>query len=436
MINNNNNKIDNNTSITITTTEITTPSNQSPQKRFKIGYNTQDSLTQFLPNLSHSLSITGETPSMARDLVKHLDNNLSTPQIEKLLESFADSNGYSNLHKTPGSALVLLTPISSSFYQSDQTSSTTTSNPTTINTTSIQHQQQDNNNDQTYINLQDALLNHPQLSNQLYRTISEVASSALTPTSSNISSLLMNPNNIFANQQQNTKYTTLTDITTSDQINDNKISITGVNNNNANNNFYVQQQDIISSTTTKYKVKDELQTVPIHPHKHNNTKLPNKKRNNIKISSMTKIEDPNVDKATTTTIGQTTQLTLVDLKTESIPDLNSLHRMTNKRRDTDNSMSSQSSSNLDTSSYSPINMDGQETLKLEKKRERNREAARKCRTRKLEKIAKLELEVKILIDTNNQERAKTNSLNDEIAGLRKKMEAHQKLHNCNLSVNS
>jgi hypothetical protein len=45
------------------------------------------------------------------------------------------------------------------------------------------------------------------------------------------------------------------------------------------------------------------------------------------------------------------------------------------RRDTDSS----------TSSYA--NMDDPEHARLEKKRERNREAARKCRTRKLEKIA-------------------------------------------------
>ena len=55
----------------------------------------------YLPNLSHSMSITSETPSMAKDLVNHLDNNnnLTTPQIEKLLESFGANN---NLIKTPG----------------------------------------------------------------------------------------------------------------------------------------------------------------------------------------------------------------------------------------------------------------------------------------------------------------------------------------------
>ena len=39
---------------------------------------------------------------------------------------------------------------------------------------------------------------------------------------------------------------------------------------------------------------------------------------------------------------------------------------------------------------SPINMESQERIKLERKRARNRVAARKCRTRKLERISRLE----------------------------------------------
>jgi hypothetical protein len=61
----------------------------------------------YLPNLGHSISITNETPSMAKDLVNHLDNNnnLTTPQIEKLLESFGANN---NLIKTPGKHNLIL----------------------------------------------------------------------------------------------------------------------------------------------------------------------------------------------------------------------------------------------------------------------------------------------------------------------------------------
>ena len=71
------------------------PQLQLNNKRLKM----VDGLT-YLPNLGHSVSITSETPSMAKDLVNHLDNNnnLTTPQIEKLLESF----GANNLIKTPG----------------------------------------------------------------------------------------------------------------------------------------------------------------------------------------------------------------------------------------------------------------------------------------------------------------------------------------------
>merc|ERR1712073_193072 len=44
----------------------------------------------------------------------------------------------------------------------------------------------------------------------------------------------------------------------------------------------------------------------------------------------------------------------------------------------------------------PINMESQEKIKLERKRMRNRLAASKCRKRKLERISQLELKVKDL----------------------------------------
>ncbi|KAI5634950.1 bZIP transcription factor domain-containing protein [Phthorimaea operculella] len=49
---------------------------------------------------------------------------------------------------------------------------------------------------------------------------------------------------------------------------------------------------------------------------------------------------------------------------------------------------------------SPIDMDTQERIKLERKRQRNRVAASKCRRRKLERISKLEDKVKILKGEN------------------------------------
>ncbi|KAK4003129.1 hypothetical protein OUZ56_004910 [Daphnia magna] len=51
---------------------------------------------------------------------------------------------------------------------------------------------------------------------------------------------------------------------------------------------------------------------------------------------------------------------------------------------------------------SPIDMEDQERIKLERKRQRNRIAASKCRRRKLERIAKLEDKVKILKNDNSE----------------------------------
>lgn len=60
---------------------------------------------------------------------------------------------------------------------------------------------------------------------------------------------------------------------------------------------------------------------------------------------------------------------------------------------------------------SPIDMENQERIKLERKRQRNRVAASKCRKRKLERISKLEDKVKNL-KTENQE------LGSVISGLK------------------
>merc|ERR1739836_326691 len=50
----------------------------------------------------------------------------------------------------------------------------------------------------------------------------------------------------------------------------------------------------------------------------------------------------------------------------------------------------------------PINMESQEKIKLERKRQRNRLAASKCRKRKLERISQLELKVKDLKGENSE----------------------------------
>ncbi|CAI9727096.1 transcription factor AP-1-like [Octopus vulgaris] len=73
---------------------------------------------------------------------------------------------------------------------------------------------------------------------------------------------------------------------------------------------------------------------------------------------------------------------------------------------------------------SPINMESQERIKLERKRARNRIAARKCRTRKLERIARLEDRVKDLKDQNTELSQMTTTLRDDICKLKQQIIEH------------
>ena len=73
---------------------------------------------------------------------------------------------------------------------------------------------------------------------------------------------------------------------------------------------------------------------------------------------------------------------------------------------------------------SPIDMDSQEKIKLERKRERNRQAARKCRTRKLERISRLEERVAQLKGENNDLSTTATSLRDQVARLKKQIMEH------------
>ncbi|XP_006111924.2 transcription factor JunB [Pelodiscus sinensis] len=73
---------------------------------------------------------------------------------------------------------------------------------------------------------------------------------------------------------------------------------------------------------------------------------------------------------------------------------------------------------------SPINMEDQERIKVERKRLRNRLAATKCRKRKLERIARLEDKVKTL-KTENAGLSNTASvLRDQVAQLKQKVMNH------------
>lgn len=73
---------------------------------------------------------------------------------------------------------------------------------------------------------------------------------------------------------------------------------------------------------------------------------------------------------------------------------------------------------------SPINMDDQETAKLERKRARNRIAATRCRNRKLERIARLQDRVKELQDQNVNLARTASTLRDQVGQLKQKIIEH------------
>lgn len=73
---------------------------------------------------------------------------------------------------------------------------------------------------------------------------------------------------------------------------------------------------------------------------------------------------------------------------------------------------------------SPIDMDTQERIKLERKRQRNRVAASKCRRRKLERISKLEEKVKILKGENAELAQMVVKLKDHVHRLKQQVLEH------------
>lgn len=380
---------------------------QNLNKKHKAYFN--DGLINFPNCLGSSLSV-NETPSLNKDLIKHLDqnNNLTTPQIDKLIN---DLN--SNSMKTPGSALALLGGNNNFFTP------------------------------QTEFNILQNLANGDSITpgssinpSIIFSTLNQ-SSSATSTAAISAATVVIAPTSV---SNSNNKYATLTNVSTNMnnsntgnyvlQHNNNNSSI-GLSGHGDNHNAheykniqYGDNNNIISNKTMNIKdERDILQTVPIHPNNMLNNRTLNKQ------STL------NNNKTRNKQSGKTPKSASINKSSDSFNDssTNTPNSSSfNSRRDTGNSTSS-SSSNLDTS-FSPINLDKQETLKLEKKRERNREAARKCRTRKLEKIATLEIQVKNLTETNEQEKAKTDKLREEINIIRLKLEQHKKVHNCDLKL--
>ena len=73
---------------------------------------------------------------------------------------------------------------------------------------------------------------------------------------------------------------------------------------------------------------------------------------------------------------------------------------------------------------SPIDMENQERIKLERKRQRNRVAASKCRRRKLERISRLEDKVKLLKGENTELSAVVHRLKEHVCRLKEQVMDH------------
>lgn len=73
---------------------------------------------------------------------------------------------------------------------------------------------------------------------------------------------------------------------------------------------------------------------------------------------------------------------------------------------------------------SPIDMESQERIKLERKRQRNRVAASKCRRRKLERISRLEDKVKLLKGENSELSSVVNKLKEHVCHLKEQVMEH------------
>ncbi|XP_012525346.1 transcription factor AP-1 [Monomorium pharaonis] len=73
---------------------------------------------------------------------------------------------------------------------------------------------------------------------------------------------------------------------------------------------------------------------------------------------------------------------------------------------------------------SPIDMENQEKIKLERKRQRNRVAASKCRRRKLERISRLEEKVKMLKGENTELSGIVHKLKEHVCRLKEQVMDH------------
>ena len=83
--------------------------------------------------------------------------------------------------------------------------------------------------------------------------------------------------------------------------------------------------------------------------------------------------------------------------------------------------------------HEPINMEAQEQIKLERKRQRNRVAASKCRKRKLERISQLDGRVQQLKGENGELAALVKKLKESVCNLKKEVMDHVS-HGCQIGL--
>ncbi|XP_037609533.1 junE proto-oncogene, AP-1 transcription factor subunit [Sebastes umbrosus] len=86
-------------------------------------------------------------------------------------------------------------------------------------------------------------------------------------------------------------------------------------------------------------------------------------------------------------------------------------------------------------SLSPIDMETQERIKVERKKLRNRIAASKCRKRKLERISRLEEKVKVLKNQNSDLASTAAMLREQVTQLKQKVMSHV-TSGCHIAVGS
>ena len=82
-------------------------------------------------------------------------------------------------------------------------------------------------------------------------------------------------------------------------------------------------------------------------------------------------------------------------------------------------------------SVTPIDMEDQDRIKLERKRMRNRIAASKCRKRKIEKITKLEEKVRQVKTENSELQMSISKYRAQLANLKEELIQHAK-HGCSI----